>query len=476
MVAFLKKLLVVPPIVLGLLLLYYAVLNREPPTRILPDEPAILARVIIAEPQGVVPRVTGFGTVQPARTWSAVAQVAGRVTEVHPNFVRGGFVFENEVLVRIAQEDYELEIAQAQTDIASAEAELEELDKSRETTTQLLEIERDALVLEEAELARQQELLDRGVASTRNLEEQQRAILQQRAAIQQYENELALMPTRQKALEQSQARAEVQLEIAKLNLARTVVRAPFNGRVSDLDVEIDQFVGSGTVMGSLDSINAAEIDTQVAPSQMVSFSRMAFGKFQQAPGDDGPRDIAAGLSTLLARVSVDFSGNDTGWDAKVLRISDTVDPDTRSVGVIVSVADPYNAIRRLDRPPLVKGMFTQVEIRAPVQEGLYVLPRSAIAAGRIQIAGEDDRLRFADVTVVHTVDDVAFVNGGLETGTRVIVSDLSPAIEGMLLNPVIDEALMAQLPKWALGASPDETALLQDQTAVVDDASEGADQ
>ena len=37
------------------------------------------------------------------------------------------------------------------------------------------------------------------------------------------------------------------------------------------------------------------------------------------------------------------------------------------------------------------------------------------------------------------------IQPGLAGGTKVIVSDLSPAIDGMLLNPVEDESIRARL-------------------------------
>jgi hypothetical protein len=45
------------------------------------------------------------------------------------------------------------------------------------------------------------------------------------------------------------------------------------------------------------------------------------------------------------------------------------------------------------------------------------------------------------------------VSRGLEAGERVVVSDLSPAIEGMLLDPVLDEALADRLAAEASGAA-----------------------
>jgi hypothetical protein len=80
---------------------------------------------------------------------------------------------------------------------------------------------------------------------------------------------------------------------------------------------------------------------------------------------------------------------------------------------------------------------------------VVLLPRAAIRDGKVLIAGPDDRLTTAEVTVAYTYGDFAVLEGGpdgaLEPGTRVVVSDLSPAVGGMLLIPLPDEQVAAQL-------------------------------
>jgi len=76
---------------------------------------------------------------------------------------------------------------------------------------------------------------------------------------------------------------------------------------------------------------------------------------------------------------------------------------------------------------------------------VILLPRAAVRDGRVLIAGPDDRLSMAEVTVTYTYGDFAVLNGALEPGTRVVVGDLSPAIERMLLAPELDEQVAERL-------------------------------
>lgn len=439
----LRKALILPPVLIGAAVLFYAVSGREAPRRTDIGETATLVRVVTTEPQPFVPRVMGYGTVAPARMLNAIAQVSGRVTFLNPDFKRGDFITRGDILIRLSPEDYELEIAEAETDIASADVDLEELSITLETQKKSLEIAKAALDLEERELARLRTLLERKVISDQQVENQEAALLQQRSVVQNLENDIALNPVKQKALEQARRKNEVRLETAQLNLARTSLRAPFDARVSEVHVEIDQFVAAGTSVGRLDGIAAADIDVQISPANMAGFANLAFPG--QLDSLEGVMRARRSLDRLSATVRISSVGDAATWQARVKRVSDTVDPDTRSIGLIVTVDKPYDTIRPGVRPPLVKGMFAEVELSAPAVEGKTLLPRNAIVNGRIMTVSPDSRLALVTVEAVYRFDDIAVLKTALPAGTKVVVSDPSPVIDGMLLDPVEDHTVAGRL-------------------------------
>ena len=74
-----RKLLIVPPILLGVFVIWWFVGQRQPPQTSAPQEEIRNVRVIQAQRTDLVPMVSGFGTVQPAKTWQAVVLAAGEV-------------------------------------------------------------------------------------------------------------------------------------------------------------------------------------------------------------------------------------------------------------------------------------------------------------------------------------------------------------------------------------------------------------
>lgn len=96
-------------------------------------------------------------------------------------------------------------------------------------------------------------------------------------------------------------------------------------------------------------------------------------------------------------------------------------------------------------------MFVQVAIRGHIQPERIVVPRHAIRAGGVYVVGEDARLQIRPVSVLFSQGPFSVISEGIEAGERIVVSDPVPAVAGMLLAPVIDEALQENILKAARG-------------------------
>jgi multidrug efflux pump subunit AcrA (membrane-fusion protein) len=80
-------------------------------------------------------------------------------------------------------------------------------------------------------------------------------------------------------------------------------------------------------------------------------------------------------------------------------------------------------------------MFVEVELSGPPIPDSIAVPRAAIRAGRVFLIGEQNRLEIRPVTVEFRQGEEAVLSSGLNGGERLVVTDLIPAIEGMLLDP-----------------------------------------
>ena len=113
----LKKLLFLPPVLIGAAVLAYFA-TQKPAPEIKPlQEIAVTVRTITVEAHDLVPRVAGFGAVSPGREWVASSQVSGEIEFVHEDLKKGAILAAGTEIVRISPVDFELAIAQAAANI-----------------------------------------------------------------------------------------------------------------------------------------------------------------------------------------------------------------------------------------------------------------------------------------------------------------------------------------------------------------------
>jgi multidrug efflux system membrane fusion protein len=76
--------------------------------------------------------------------------------------------------------------------------------------------------------------------------------------------------------------------------------------------------------------------------------------------------------------------------------------------------------------------------------------------GRIYVLNEENRLEIRPVRLKYTLGDYAVVDRGVEQGERILVSDLIPAVEGMLIEPQEDKKSRKKLVAAVTGKEPEK--------------------
>jgi len=436
------------PILGGVVLAAWLVAHRDAPETREQAAPPTPVSVIVASEVPYTPRATGFGEARPARTWRAAPQVAGEIVEKHPELASGALLAEGAVLFRIDRTDYELAVAEAQASIAAKEAEASELDSRRLTTERSLAIERRRLEVAERELERQRTLLARGTVPQATVDREERDYLQQRQAVQELENALTLLPAERRRLAAEVERDRARRAQAQRDIAHTVITAPFDLRVAEADVEPGQVVQVGETLMRGDAVSATEVEAQFPLEQFRALLQP-----MTQPSGTFPDNLRKLLAAMNLRAEVRLRGADTTarWAARVDRLSEAIDPRTRTVGVVVVVDRPYEQANPPERPPLVKGMYVEVRLCAPKRSPAIVVPRSAVRQGQLYVVGPDDRLQVREALLSYEQDDFAVIRDGVAAGERVILTDIVPAVEGMRLAPQVDDEAKRALVRAAEG-------------------------
>ena len=326
--------------------------------------------------------VTAQGEVRARQEIDLSSQVPGRITFVSDNLLEGRFFRKGDVLVRLDDADYRLAVTRASANVATA---------------------RQRLQREEAEAAiAVEDLSALGVANASPLARREPQLAEARAAL---------------------AAAEATLADAELQLSRTVVRAPFDGRVREKRVDVGQYVGPGAPLARVFGTEVVEVALPLSDAELGQVGLpLAFIAGRNEPGPS---------VTLSAPVA----GERRTWEAQIVRTSAAIDPRTRVVFAVAEINDPFGAAAS-NGAPLAPGLFVTASIEGRVFEDVTLIPRAGLRGLDQVYVAEDGLMRVRTVSVLHTDPDRAVISGGLAPGEAVITSPVQAPFDGMTIRVV----------------------------------------
>lgn len=354
--------------------------------KIKPDVPAPMVRVmkVITGPKSII--IRGEGTVHPLREIDLVPQVGGKIVHISSSLVNGGEFDKGDPLLSINPIDYELAVTLAKAKVKNSESNLK-------------------IIQEEALVAREEWRVHYSDISHTVKE---------------------IPPLVAKEPQMAAARASLDadrsdLKKALLNLERTVLKAPFNGRVSRKSVDIGQYVTPGQTLARLFSTEAVEIALPLEDKDLFWFDVPGF---TPGDGDGSPATVHAGIA-----------GHELVFPGRVVRAEGKLDEKTRMITVIVRVDKPY-----AKRPPLAIGLFVTVDIMGRVLPGAAVIPRAALRQGDIVWTVNDQGvLNFRTVGVALYQGEEIVIESGLRDGEMVVFSSLKAATDGMTVRREVEK-------------------------------------
>ena len=190
-----------------------------------------LVEVLRAKRQDVEVTIEGHGTVQSTVRTKVVPEVSGRVVSVHRQMFGGGFIPRGKPLLVVDSSDYQLALEERRSQLQQSQSALETVEAMLTEAKANL---RDAT----RELERVEELHEKGVVSSRDVDQTDTAWRVAQARLQRETAELQTAHSRLEA-------ARVALRRAELDLSRTRVSLPFDAVVLTEAVDVGQYVVAG---------------------------------------------------------------------------------------------------------------------------------------------------------------------------------------------------------------------------------------
>ena len=349
---------------------------------------------IVIHPQTIHIPVNTQGTIQATTQINLAAEVAGKVSSVSPQLNAGAYFKKGDVLLSIDDSDYSLAIIKAEALVAAAKQ-----------------------VLARTEAEAEQARLDIKRIGRRT-------------------DSLTAYALREPQLKEAQANlkaARADLAIAKLQLERTKIIAPFDGRVISKHVDVGQYVSPGMAVAEIYSTERVEVRLPLTQSQvsLVNIPAMYLQK--------------NGSKTSDVDLMSEFGGKQWHWLGQVVRTESVIDSRNRLVYVVAEVNESSEDVTK---PPLTSGMYVKAIIKGKQLDNIFVLPRDALRYGQeIWLANENDELVKQPVKVLYKDDRFVYISEGLQAQQKVITGALDYAVQGMKLG--LSEGITIQQQKAA---------------------------
>ena len=402
--------------------------NQPKPEIVLPAAPRRFVRTMLLKKQNKTFRVKGFGTVRPKTELSIVPEVSGKVVERSLGFRTGGFIRKGELLFQIDPADYKLAIERRKAEIGQLRADIARLRQEEKNHQADLNIARSHLELVSQEIQRNKKLRRQGVISSGQYDQSQQNFLRQERTVQSIKNALALLPVQ---LRQKRAALEAnrsELKRAILQLSRTKIVAPFDARVRETSLDVGDFASAGKSVGRIFDVSVLEVPVSLP----VEDVRWVFRRIQKLSFPRSQEEAKPFFPA--ARVSWNQFGKKIEWQGWVSLVDSGLDESTRALTLVVEIPEPMKNWVPGEHPPLLVGMFVQVEIEGVTMPDVYVIPRAALRARDHVYLLDDGKLRIQKVQVIRKGQDGVVIKNGVNENAQIILSTIPDPVSGMKLS------------------------------------------
>ncbi|MBE0624323.1 MAG: efflux RND transporter periplasmic adaptor subunit [Burkholderiales bacterium] len=294
--------------------------------------------------------VSATGTLNPVVSVLVGSQVSGQIKELFVDF--NSVVKKDQVIARIDPESFELRVRQAMADLEATRATV--LTQMASVGAQRAEVSRSEVNLADLrrDYERKQMLLEKGFVSTADRDKALAVYNGAQEQVKTARAQLAVAEAQAKNAEAVVRQRESQLAQARVDLARTIIRAPVDGVVIKRSVDAGQTVAASLQAPELFQIAQNLRDMQVEASiDEADVGRVKLGQSATFSVDSFPGRT--------------FSG-------KVMQV--------RKAALVVQNVVTYTVVISASNPDLqlLPGMTANVRITTDQRESVLKLPNSAL--------------------------------------------------------------------------------------------------
>ena len=391
------KRIVLPILIVAIAVaIFLAMMNSkvEKPTREKPEK-VWQVHVVPVVLQNLSPEITLYGRVETPRKATLKSAIVADV--VNASVLEGAIVDAGQTLVILDNTDLKIILSQRKADLAEIDALMSSETMRFKRDQGLLKNEKQLLKLTQNAVSRAQQLEKSKLASQANLDDSLAEQQRQTLTIERLQYDISEHPSRLAGLRARQARAKALLKQAEVDLARSVIKAPFSGRIAKLNVANGDRVRAGDPLLTIYDLANLEVRAQI-PGRYISSIRQQLSKGikPQAVAQLDNKSLSFELERLSGEIRQDSGGVDGLFSLKdrmkSLALGTFVELQLQLEKQENVIAIPFDALYELDRVYRInKGHLESIKIK---RMGEYQAEN-----GKKQLLIQSDQLAESDAIV-----------------------------------------------------------------------------
>ena len=371
------------------------------------------AHVMEAKASKIQPEIEAFGEIQSKRALDIRIPVGGTIVYLSPNFVEGGKVTKDEILVVTDATDSEDKVTLAKADLDEAkDSEIEAKNALSLAFDDLAAAVKQSDLRNQA-LKRKEGLTDRGVVTEASLESAalsaasaEQAVLSKRKSILQAQSRLS-------QTKGTVVRRELAFANAERKLQNTKVKAEFDGTLSNVSLVSGGIVNNNERVGLLVDPSSLEVKFRISATQ---FNRLI--------------DASGNLQAIPTFVKLDVFGTEISASGSVERSSATV--GTGLTGRLL-----FSSLSNGNVSSFRSGDFVTVTLKEPTLNNVLELPSNALSGGnRILTLTDEDRLQEIEVSILRRNKNNVIIDATNVIGKEIVTNRTPLLGAGIKIKPI----------------------------------------
>lgn len=368
-------------IIAGVSIISWFVNNTPQPDKVVEknDIPSLTYTNVILQDQSIP--VYSRGKVTASNIRHITSEVSGLVIYKSPKLIRGAYVEQDELLIKLDQQPFILDITQKKSALDQAQLHLSKTKASAR-------------------------IAQKGVAKNAT----------------QYARHIPQLEFAKSRV----AAAQAALNYAHNQLEKTLIKAPISGQVIEENINQGEYLQGLSAISKIYGTKIVEVRLPLNDHQIDIL---------------GITDALNNGDTITVKVN-SFHDQKTTWHGSITRIEG--ERDSNQLLYVIAKFNNSDLIN-LQNNALLPGSFVEASISGKVIKSLRILPRTLIQSdNQVWIINEENRLERKIINILYRGKKLVYLKDGLQRHDKVVNTSFHQLISGLLVKPSSQPSILDQ--------------------------------